>query len=142
MWLLQSIPGRGRAMRTFVCIVPVTRRAVTTDNGESLQRERLCAGQSIRLFQRTRANAKGDLEGVMRGLRYCTCAFRPRQLSPFYPFYPVTSRTLFRSPGLCYPKPPGSKVARNNRSSRGPGNEQMILRKSKIRRTSDSYSNT
>ncbi len=68
-------------MRTFVCIVPVTRRRVTTDNRESLQRrERLCAGRSIRLFQRTRANVKGDLEGVMRGLRYCTCAFRPRQL--------------------------------------------------------------
>ena len=56
----------------------------------------------------------------MRGQRYCTCAFRPRQLSPFYP---VTSRTLFRSPG---PQPRGSKVARNNRSSRGPRNEAII----------------
>ena len=60
-------------MRTFVCIVPETGRRVTTDNGESLQRrERLCAGRSIRLFQRTRAKqayVKGDLEGVMRGQR-------------------------------------------------------------------------
>ena len=40
-------------MRTFV---PETRHQITTDNGESLQRrERLCAGRSIRLFQRTRA---------------------------------------------------------------------------------------
>ena len=31
---LDSIAERGRAMRTFVCIVPVTRRRVTTDNGE------------------------------------------------------------------------------------------------------------
>ena len=72
-------------MRTFVCIVPETGRRVTTDNGESRQRrEGLCAGLSIRLFQRTRAKqayAKDDLEGVMRGQRYCTCAFRPRQLS-------------------------------------------------------------
>ena len=69
-------------MRTFVCIVPETGRPVTTDNGESMQiKERLCAGRSIRLFQRTRvkqAYVKGDLEGVMRGQRYCTCAFRPR----------------------------------------------------------------
>ena len=83
-------------MRTFVCIVPETRRRVITDNGESLQRrEWLWAGRSIRLFQRMRAKqayVKGELEGVMRGQRYCTCAFRPRQLSPFYP---VTSRTLF-----------------------------------------------
>ena len=42
------------------------------------------------------AYVKGDLEGVVRGQPYCTCAFRPRQLSPFYL---VTSRTLFRSPG-------------------------------------------
>ena len=59
-----------RAMRTFVCIVPVTRRRVITDNGESLQRrERLCPGRSTRLFQCTRAKqayAEGDLEGVMR----------------------------------------------------------------------------
>ena len=120
MWHLESIAERGRAMRTFVCTVPETGRRVTTDNGESLQgRERLCAGRSIRLFQRKRAKqayAQGDLEGVMRGQRYCTCAFRPRQVSPFYP---VTSRTLFRS------QPRGSKVARNNRSSRGPGNEAM-----------------
>jgi len=79
-------------MRTFVCIVPETGRRVTTDNGESLQRrERLCAGWSIRLFQRTRtkqAYVKGDLEDILRGQRYCTCAFRPRQLSPFYPFLP------------------------------------------------------
>ena len=56
MWHLESIAELRRLMRTFVCIVPVTRRRVTTDNGESLQRrERLCAGRSIRLFQRTRA---------------------------------------------------------------------------------------
>ena len=62
-------------MRTFVCIVPVTRRRVTTENGESLQRrERLCAGHLIRPFQRTRAKqayVKGDLESVMRGRRQC-----------------------------------------------------------------------
>ena len=78
MWHLESIAERGRAMRTFVCIVPVTRRRVTTDNGESLQRrERLCAGPSIRLFQCTRAKwayVKGDLEGVMCG----QCVFCPR----------------------------------------------------------------
>ena len=71
-------------MRTFVCIVLETRCRVTTDNRESLRRkERLCAGRSIKLFQRTRAKqayVKGDLEGVMRGQRYCACAFRPRQL--------------------------------------------------------------
>ena len=71
-------------MSTFACIVPETGRRVTTDNGESLQRkERLRAGRSIRVFQSTRAKqayVKGDLEGVMRGQRYCTCAFRPRQL--------------------------------------------------------------
>ena len=92
MWHLESIAERDRAMRTFVCIVPETRRRVTTDNGESLQRrERLCAGRSIRLFQCTRAKqtyVKGELEGVMRGQRYCTCAFCPRQLSPFYSFLP------------------------------------------------------
>ena len=75
-------------MRAFVCIVPETGRRVTTDNGESLQRkERLCAGRSIRLFQRMgakQAYVKGDLEGVVRGQRYCTCAFRPRKISPFY----------------------------------------------------------
>ena len=98
MWHLESVAERDRTMRTFVCIAPETGRRVTTDNGESLQRkEQLCAGRSIRLFQRTRAKqayAKDDLEGVMRGQCYCTCAFRPHQLSPFYP---VTSRTLFRS---------------------------------------------
>ena len=99
VWHLESIAEGDRAMRTFVCIVPETGRRVITDNGESLQRrERLCAGRSIRLFGRTRAKqayVKGDLEGVMRGQRYCTCAFGPHQLSPFYP---VTSRTLFRRP--------------------------------------------
>jgi len=54
-------------MRTFVCTE--TGRRVTTDNGEFLQRrERLCAGQSIRLFRRTRAKqayTKGDLEGLV-----------------------------------------------------------------------------
>ena len=58
-------------MRTFVCIVPVTRCWVTTDNRESLQRrERLSAGRSIRLFQRTQAEqtyGTGDLQDVMRG---------------------------------------------------------------------------
>ena len=62
MWHLESIAERGRAMRTFV---PETGRRVTTDKGESLQRkERLRAGRSIRLFQRTRAKwayLKGDL---------------------------------------------------------------------------------
>ena len=43
-------------MRTFVYIIPEIGRPVTTDNRESLQRrERLCAGRSIRRFQRTRA---------------------------------------------------------------------------------------
>ena len=56
VWHLESIAERGRAMRTFVSIVPAIRRRVTTDNGESLQRrERLCAGRSIRFFQRMRA---------------------------------------------------------------------------------------
>ena len=109
-------------MRTFVSIVPEIRRRVTTDNGESLQRrERLYAGRSIRLFQRTRAKqayVKGDLEGVMRGQRYCTCAFRPRQLSLFHPFLPGD---------VTYAKPRGSKVARNTRSSRGPGNEANLM---------------
>ena len=112
MWYLESIAERGRAMRTFVCIVPETRRRVTTDNGVSLQRrERFCAGQSIRLFQRTRAKqayVKGDLESVMR---YCTCAFRPRRpvrrggsggfgrtpLSAGIPL--ITVRKLCRTPG-------------------------------------------
>ena len=85
MWHLESIAERGRAMRTFVCIVHVTRRRVSDDNGESLQRrERLCAGRSIKLFQCTRAKrayVKGDLEGVMCG----QCVFCPRRLSPFCP---------------------------------------------------------
>ena len=71
MWHLESIAEPGRAMHTFVCIVPETGRWVTTDNGESLQRrERLCVGRLIRLFQHTRAKqayVKGDLEGVMHG---------------------------------------------------------------------------
>ena len=57
---LDSIAERGRAMRTFVCIVPVTRRRVTTDNGESVQRgEILCAGRLIRRLQRTRGLREG-----------------------------------------------------------------------------------
>ena len=115
-------------MRTFVCIVSETGRRVTTENGESLQRrERLCAGRSIRLFQRTRAKqayVKGDLEGIMRGQHYCTCAFRRRQLSPFYPLSTLRHHVrYFGAQALRYPKPRGSKVARNNRSSRGPENE-------------------
>ena len=82
MWHLESIAERGTAMHTFVCIVPVTGRRVTTDNGESLQsRERFCAGRSIRLFQRTRAKqgyVNSDLEGVMLRQCFCTCVFRPR----------------------------------------------------------------
>ena len=31
----ESIAERGRAIRTFVCIVPETQRQVTADNGES-----------------------------------------------------------------------------------------------------------
>ena len=89
VWHLESIAERGRAMHTFLCIIPETGRRVTTDNGESLQRkEQLCAGRLIRLFQCTRAKQayiKDDLEGVMRGQCYCTCAFCPCQLSPFYP---------------------------------------------------------
>ena len=57
-------------MHTFVCTVPETGRRVTTDNGESLKkRERLCAGQSTKLFQRTRAKQAyvSDLEGVVWG---------------------------------------------------------------------------
>ena len=65
MWHLESIAEQGRAMRTFVCIIPETGCRVTTDNGESLQRrERLCAGRSIRLFKHMRAKQaylKGDM---------------------------------------------------------------------------------
>ena len=39
-------------MRTIVCIVPETRRPVTTDNGESLQsREGLCAGRAKQAYE-------------------------------------------------------------------------------------------
>ena len=82
-------------MRTFVCIVPDTRRRVTTDNGESLQRrERLCAGRWIRLFQRTRAKqayAKGDFEGCNAWATLLHVRVSPtpwRQLGFFYPFLP------------------------------------------------------
>ena len=55
MWLLESTAERGKAMRTFVCIVPVSRRRVTTDRGESLQRRWwLCAGRTIRLSELNR----------------------------------------------------------------------------------------
>ena len=114
MWHVESIAERGRAMRTFVCIVSETGRRVTTENGESLQRrERLCAGRSIRLFQRTRAKqayVKGDLEGIMRGQHYCTCAFRRRQLSPFYPLSTLRHHVhYFGAQALCYPKPRGQR---------------------------------
>ena len=62
----------------------------------------------------------------MCGQHYCTCAFCPRQLSPFYPLSTCHVR-YFRAQALCYPKPRGSKVAHNNRSSRGPGNEAIAV---------------
>ena len=69
MWHLESIVEGGRAIGTFVCIVPETGHRVTTDNGESLQRRKLLsAGRLIRLFRRTRAKqafVKRDIECVM-----------------------------------------------------------------------------
>ena len=50
-------------MRTFVCIVPETRRQVTTDKGESLQRK---SGSVL-----------DDRSGSRGRNAWATCAFRP-----------------------------------------------------------------
>ena len=70
---------RGVARRTFVCNIPVSRRRVTNDTGESLQRrERLCAGRTLlHVREPKRPTAKGDLESVMRGQWFGT-----RRVSP------------------------------------------------------------
>ena len=70
----------------LVCTVPVYRRRVATEQ-RNIRAEKRAA--------RCWALPASDFVGVVRGQCVGTCVFHPRQV----PFYPVTSRTLFRSPG-------------------------------------------
>ena len=105
MWHLEFIAEQGIATRTFVCTVPVYRRRVATEQRNIRAEERAT---------RCWALPSSDFVGVVRGQCVGTCVFRPRQV----PFYPVTSRTLFRSPG------PSAILSHGGQRSRsGPGNE-------------------
>ena len=69
---------RGKAMHTFVCIVPVGQCRVTTEQQQRISAEKRAPG--IRLALCTQAKQASDFMSMMCGQCFSTCIYRPCHL--------------------------------------------------------------